>query len=149
MRIPSPLPLNEARIIIADTQDAAAMRKLLVSSCVVDAHGNVIAMERMDGASWVTSRVALAKAFTAAAFGDFVGETASIIGDPAESPFWATATTLFPGGMVYGGGGVSLRIGDMTVGAIAVSGGTGQEDHDCAETARAQWMRRNSKKGQG
>lgn len=39
------------------------------------------------------------------------------------------------GGLVTFGGGVSVKVGGKIIGAVGVSGGSTQQDHDVAEAA--------------
>ena len=39
------------------------------------------------------------------------------------------------GNMIIFGGGVPIKIGEMIIGGLGVSGGTGEEDHSLAEYA--------------
>ncbi|MHC6179017.1 cob(I)yrinic acid a,c-diamide adenosyltransferase [Clostridium sp. JNZ X4-2] len=91
--------------------------------CVVDFDGNVILLERMDNSLLISIKVALKKAYTAAAL---------------KSPTGDLYKSSLPGGDFYGlnhekdivtfSGGFPLKIGDDIVGAIGVSGGTIDED---------------------
>ncbi len=102
--------------------------KSVIAVCGAD--GNMIAVHRMEGAYLASFDVAMKKAYTAAA----VQMTTKKLGELAQ-----------PGGMFYGvdkadqgrlivfGGGVPLYAGQRMVGALGVSGGTSQQDHELAE----------------
>ncbi|MFP5070828.1 GlcG/HbpS family heme-binding protein [Pseudonocardia nantongensis] len=105
-----------------------------VNVAVVDSGGNLVAHIRMDRA-WIGSvDIAVNKAFTARAF---------------DLPTADLADNAQPGGQFYGidgsnhgrvmifAGGVPLRAGDEIVGAVGVSGGSGDQDRDIAEAAAA------------
>lgn len=101
---------------------------------VVDVGGNLVAHARMDGA-WIGSvDIAINKAFTSRAF-DISTQDLS---DNAQ-----------PGGQFYGiqvsnhgrvmtfAGGLPLIRDDAVVGAVGVSGGTGEQDQTVVEAAAA------------
>jgi uncharacterized protein GlcG (DUF336 family) len=101
---------------------------------VADAGGNLVAHVRMDGA-WIGSiDISINKAFTARAF------------DIATKDL---AKHAQPGGQFYGihgsnngrvmifAGGVPLKRNGQVVGAIGVSGGSGEQDQAVAEAGAA------------
>jgi len=126
--------LDDARRVIAAGEAAAHKIGSPSNLAVVDAGGNLVAHIRMDGA-WIGSvEIAINKAFTSRAFDIATGD----LGDNAQ-----------PGGQFYGisasnggrvmifAGGVPLTSGDQVVGAVGVSGGTGEQDQAIAEAAAA------------
>ncbi len=101
---------------------------------VVDGGGVLVAHIRQDGA-WIGSvDVAINKAFSARAF----DVSTEALGENAQ-----------PGGQFYGiqdsnhgrvmifAGGVPLLSEGVVVGAVGVSGGTGEQDQEVAEAAAA------------
>jgi uncharacterized protein GlcG (DUF336 family) len=124
--------LEDARRVIAAGEESARQLGQPMNIAVVDAGGNLIAHERMDGA-WIGSvDVSINKAFTARAF------------DIATS---ALAPNAQPGQQFYGidgsnggrimifAGGVPLVMDGEVVGAVGVSGGDGRQDQTVAEAA--------------
>ena len=122
-----------ARMAQAALERAAAV-DALVSVAVVDAGGHLVHFARMDGAEIAGPTLAVDKAFTAVAHRI----------DTAE----LTALTA-PGGSLWGlqangggryvvfGGGVPCWSSGRVVGAVGVSGGTVEQDVECAGTAAA------------
>jgi uncharacterized protein GlcG (DUF336 family) len=101
---------------------------------VMDAARNLVAFHRMDGA-WVASiDIAIDKAFTSAGR----GLTTRKIGEMAQpgQPLFGINTTN-GGRIVIFAGGIPLMRGDEVVGAIGVSGGAVDEDHEVAEAGVA------------
>jgi len=93
-----------------------------------------VAFQRMDGA-WVASiDIAIDKAFTSAGR----GLTTREIGEMAQpgQPLFGINTTN-GGRIVIFAGGIPLMHDDEVVGAIGVSGGTVDEDHEVAEAGVA------------
>jgi uncharacterized protein GlcG (DUF336 family) len=100
---------------------------------VVDAAGMMKAMARMDGTPLSSVDLATDKAFTAASFH---GPTDQL--GPAMSADPATmASILKAPGITLLGGGVPLMAGDVLVGAVGCSGGTPDQDVECANAGAA------------
>jgi uncharacterized protein GlcG (DUF336 family) len=124
--------LDDAKRVIAAGEDAAREMGQPMNIAVVDAGGNLIAHERMDGA-WIGSiDISINKAFTARAF---------------DTPTDMLATNSQPNGQFYGihasnqgrvmifAGGMPLLKDGEVVGAVGVSGGDGKQDQAVAEAA--------------
>jgi uncharacterized protein GlcG (DUF336 family) len=134
MRTVQTVSLEDARRVIAAGEKEAANQQQPMNIAVVDAGGNLVAHIRQDGA-WIGSiDVAINKAFSARAF----DVSTQGLGENAQ-----------PGGQFYGiqdsnhgrimifAGGVPLMSGDAVVGAVGVSGGTGEQDQAVAAAAAA------------
>jgi uncharacterized protein GlcG (DUF336 family) len=122
--------LNDARNVIAAAEKKAIEIKQPMNIAVADAGGNLVAHVRMDGA-WIGSiDISINKAFTARAFDISTKDLAK---------------QAQPGGQFYGihvsnkgrvmifAGGVPLKRNGQVVGAIGVSGGSGEQDQAVAE----------------
>ncbi len=134
MRTVQTVTLEDARRVIAAGEREAESQGQPMNIAVVDAGGILVAHIRQDGA-WIGSvDVAINKAFSARAF----DVSTAGLGENAQ-----------PGGQFYGiqdsnhgrvmifGGGVPLMSGDAVVGAVGVSGGTGEQDQAVAAAAAA------------
>ena len=110
----------------------AKARELKVPQCVavVDDGGNLKAFVRMDGAALIPIEIAQSKAYTAL-FGFPTHEFFNFIkGDPslvAGIPSRARVAAF--------GGGYPIKIDGAIIGAIGVSGGSVEQDMQCAEAA--------------
>lgn len=100
---------------------------------VVDAAGDLKAFARMDGTFNTSIDLAMDKAFTAASFhaptdqfGQAVGADATTMASILKEPH----ITLLPGG-------VPLMSGQTVIGAIGCSGGSGDQDVECAQAGVA------------
>jgi uncharacterized protein GlcG (DUF336 family) len=126
--------LDDAQRVIAAGIEKATEIGSPSNVAVVDAGGNLVAHVRMDG-SWIGSiDISINKAFTARAF----DITTKALADAAQ-----------PGGQFFGidasnservmifAGGVPIYSGDRIVGAVGVSGGTGDQDQTIAEASAA------------
>ncbi len=126
--------LEDAKRVISAGEEKARDIGQPQNIAVVDAGGNLVAHHRMDGA-WIGSvDVSINKVFTARAF---------------DITTKALAGNAQPGGQFYGiqesnsgrvmifAGGIPLQRGDAVVGAVGVSGGSGEQDQTVAEAAEA------------
>lgn len=99
---------------------------------VVDRGGNLVAVQRMDGAQLVAVPLAMDKAWTAVACDAPTDEWAGSTAPGGDD--WGMSTAL-SGRIVVLPGGLPVRHGSELVGAIGVSGGYGHEDKRCALAA--------------
>jgi uncharacterized protein GlcG (DUF336 family) len=114
--------------------DRAADLGALVSVAVVDQGGHLVHFQRMDKAEIAGPTLAVDKAFTAVAHRI---ETAEL--GPLTQPggdLWGLPANG-GGRYVVFGGGIPCWHDGVVVGAIGVSGGTAEEDVDCARAGHA------------
>ncbi|TKT75815.1 heme-binding protein [Aquamicrobium sp. LC103] len=104
-----------------------------LAAVVVDAGGHVVASARQDGATIARHDFALAKAWSSIALGLDTRELAQRA--ETNPAFFSAACTLFSGRLLPTPGGIVLRDGDIILGALGVSGNTGEADDACAEAA--------------
>ncbi|CAA9426399.1 MAG: hypothetical protein AVDCRST_MAG03-2923 [uncultured Rubrobacteraceae bacterium] len=128
------ITLQEAQAILSAAGRKAEEIGQPMNIAVMDAGRNLVAFHRMDGA-WVASTdIAIDKAFTSAGR----GLTTRKIGEMAQpgQPLFGINTTN-GGRIVIFAGGIPLTRDGSVVGAIGVSGGTVDEDHEVAEAGVA------------
>ncbi len=102
---------------------------------VVDEAGRTVLVARGDGSGFFTPDTARLKAVAAAAFRKATRDLGSQV---LQSAFWGSVTAAIPGQLLPTIGAVPLVIGGRVIGAIGCGGGTGEQDHECAEAgARA------------
>jgi uncharacterized protein GlcG (DUF336 family) len=104
-----------------------------VSVTVVDAAGRVKAQVRDDGASPHTAEHSFRKAYTALTY----KEPSAEVGKRAAQAKGLTIGPLLLPNMTTAAGGVPVKAGDATIGAVGVSGtpgpaGGGEHDAKCA-----------------
>jgi uncharacterized protein GlcG (DUF336 family) len=120
------LTLETARRVAAAAEAEARRNNWNVAIAVLDDAGHLVLFERMDGAKLVAIDIAIRKARTAVYF---QGETKGL----EEEVTKGGRTALLPiDGFMPLEGGVPLMSGGQMVGAIGVSGVTGQQDAQCA-----------------
>ncbi len=128
------ITLEEAQRIISAAVLKAQQMGQPMNIAVMDAGRNLVAFQRMDGA-WVASiDIAIDKAFTSAGR----GLTTREIGQMAQpgQPLFGINTTNGGRIVIFAGGIPLIRDGEV-VGAIGVSGGTPDEDHEVADAGLA------------
>ncbi|HEV2597866.1 heme-binding protein [Sphingopyxis sp.] len=111
--------------------DFIADAKFEASVAVVDPAGTLRAFASSDGARFLTVDVAIGKAWTAASMGYPTGLWNKLSSDPAFAPL-----SRLPR-VVAVGGGYPLFENGRLVGAVAVSGGTTEQDEAAARAAIA------------
>ena len=125
------LTLGEAKRMV-DAAIAEAERigiKLSVSVC--DAGGHLLAFNRMEGAIFISAVAAQGKAVGAVGFGS---DSSAIQGD---SPIVQAIMATQGGRIIPAQGALAIIKDGEIVGAIGGSGGTAQQDEDCARVGLA------------
>jgi uncharacterized protein GlcG (DUF336 family) len=126
--------LDDAQRVIDAAREQAAGAGQPMNIAVVDGGGNLIAFSRMDGAWLGSIDIAINKAFTARAF-DIATQDLADLSQPGE-PFFGIHASNGGRVMIFAGG-IPLKRGGDVVGAIGVSGGTGDQDQATAEAGAA------------
>ena len=130
----SMITLNDARNILAAAEKRAADIGQPMNIAVVDAVGNVVAHERMDGA-WIGSfDISINKAFTARVL-DIATQELADNAQPDQPVFGMHGS--HHGRMVILAGGIPLKKHGQVVGAVGVSGGSGEQDQAVAQAGAA------------
>lgn len=104
-----------------------------INAAIVDEGANLKAFIRMDEAALLSSEIAQNKAYTSAAFGKPTHEWYPMIKD---EPALLTGI-VHTNRLVVFGGGLPLQYNGIIVGGIGVSGGSAEEDVQCAEAGLA------------
>jgi uncharacterized protein GlcG (DUF336 family) len=128
------ITLADARRVIAAAEKKAAEVGQPMNVAVVDAGGNLIAHVRMDNA-WIGSvDISINKAWTSRAF----DITTKALGENSQSgdQFFGIHASNRGRVMIFAGG-IPLKKDNQVVGAIGVSGGSGEQDHSVAEAGAA------------
>ncbi len=122
--------LEDARRVIAAAEKKAAEIGQPMNIAVADAGGNLVAHVRMDNA-WIGSiDISMNKAFTARAF-DIATKDLAAHSQSGGQFFGIHASNH--GRIMIFAGGIPLKKDGHVVGAIGVSGGSGDQDHAVAE----------------
>lgn len=128
------MTLERAQRLIAAALAAGRVRGARpLAAVVVDAGGHIVASAREDGATIARHEFALAKAWSSIALGF---DTRDLVERVKANPaFFSAAATLFSGRLLPAAGGVLVRKDEDVLGALGVSGDTGEVDDACAITA--------------
>ena len=125
-----PIKLEDARRVIAAAEKKAADIGQPMNIAVADEGGNLVAHVRMDNA-WIGSiDIAQKKAFTSRAFDISTKDLAAH--SQSGGQFFGIHASNNGKIMVFAGG-IPLKKEGKVVGAIGVSGGSGEQDHAVAE----------------
>lgn len=124
------LNLADARRIIAAAERKAADIKQPMNIAVADSGGNLIAHVRMDGAWLGSIDISIKKAWTSRAF-DIATKDLASHSQSGGQFFGINASN--DGRVMIFAGGIPLKRNGQVVGAIGVSGGSGEQDHAVAE----------------
>ena len=118
--------LNDARRVIAAAEKKAAEIGQPMNIAVADSGGNLVSHVRMDGAWLGSIDISIKKAFTSRAF-DITTKELAEHSQSGEQFFGIHASN--DGRVMIFAGGVPLKRNGEVVGAIGVSGGSGEQDH--------------------
>ena len=120
------ITVEAAKKIAAATIAECAANKWNVAVAIVNTHGSLVYYERMNNTQSASAKIAVDKASAAAmyrrttrAFVDAIAKT-------------GPATMTLPG-VVASPGGVPIFSGGRVIGAVGVSGVTGDQDEQCAK----------------
>ncbi len=128
------ITLDDARRVIAAAESKAAAIGQPMNIAVADAGGNLISHVRMDGA-WIGSiDISIKKAYTSRAF-DIATKDLAQHSQSGNQFFGIHASN--DGRIMIFAGGIPLKKDGVVVGAIGVSGGSGEQDHAVAEAGVA------------
>jgi uncharacterized protein GlcG (DUF336 family) len=124
------ITLKDAKEIFAAAEVKAIEIGQPMNIAVTDAGGNLIAHIRMDNA-WIGSiDISIKKAYTSRAF-DIATKDLATHSQSGDQFFGIHASNN--GKIMIFAGGIPLKRDGKVVGAIGVSGGSGEQDHSVAE----------------
>ena len=122
------LNLDQAERMLAAAKAKAQSIGFKGSISVVDPRGDLLCMLRLDGGSWRTPAISRGKAVASACFGVPSGE----LEERSTRPVFRGLMAMEGGHMIPGQGAVPVYHNGEMVGAIGGSGGTAEEDEECA-----------------
>ena len=128
------MTLADARRVIAAAEKKAQEIGQPMNIAVADEGGNLVSHVRMDGAWLGSIDISINKAFTARAF-DISTKDLATHSQSGGQFFGIHASN--GGKIMIFAGGIPLKANGKVVGAIGVSGGSGDQDHLVAEAGAA------------
>jgi uncharacterized protein GlcG (DUF336 family) len=129
------LTLELAERFLAAAKAKAQQEGWGMSLAVVDTAGNPVALARMDKARWMTAGVAQSKALTAAAFGRPSKDVAELA--QSRPVLFNSIAELVGRPLLLAGGGLPLVVNGELIGGVGASGGTEDQDVECAKAGLA------------
>ncbi len=130
---PMPAPIEKALNMIQAGHSKALEMDIAVSVAVVDEGGRLVAFGRMDRARPMSVDIAVNKAYTSASF---QVPTTELQAQSGQSWFQSMIVST-QGKIMAVGGGLPVLDSPNIVGAVGVSGGTAEQDQECARAALA------------
>lgn len=128
------ITLEAAQRVVAAAEARATELGVKMNIAVVDAGGNLTAFAKQDGAWMGSIDISQNKAYTSRAF-DMPTRDLSEHVQPGGSLFGIASSN--DGKLITFGGGIPLKKGKKVIGAIGVSGGSVEDDHDVAAAGAA------------
>jgi uncharacterized protein GlcG (DUF336 family) len=143
---PPLISLAEARVIIAGATAFTRDQNLNMAVVVVDAAGNLVSADKMDGTTINNTRFAEGKAFASAILRQTTEVLANLAKERPDRYFGIM--NMNPGKVYLVGGGVPLTVDGRLVGAVGVAGLPQGVDEKAARAGIAAWdkFRENMKK---
>jgi uncharacterized protein GlcG (DUF336 family) len=132
---PAALTLEMAEQFIAAAKAKAKEEGWAMSLAVVDLAGNPIALARMDGARWLTAGVAQSKAFTSVTFRRRSKEVEEMA--QKRPQLFESVSAVVGKPLLLAGGGLPLIVKGELLGGVGASGGTEEQDEECAKAGLA------------
>ena len=127
------LTLDEATALLSAARAASDEVGVPMSFAVMDPGGHLVALERMDGAPWISTDVAQGKAWTAAAYGA-PSDAQKQKMEPMPN-FAGALSAMTQGRYVPQTGAVPVYRDGTLLGALGASGGTGAQDEAACAAA--------------
>ena len=125
------LTFDEASAVSIRVREHAAELGATVTIAIVDAGGHLKVLDRMDGASPMSARIAPAKASSVALFRR---DSSDLMGlQQAYPAVFAQIVEVAGAPIVAGRAARLIRRGGVVAGAIAIAGGTLEQDDECAD----------------
>ncbi|MBF9149641.1 GlcG/HbpS family heme-binding protein [Novosphingobium jiangmenense] len=117
-------------ITTAALAEARARKAKPLAVIVLDAGGHPVAFAREDGASLFRHDIARAKAMGALGMGD----DTRVLAERAKgnAAFFQSVSVVVGGNIAFSPGGVLIREAGTIIGAVGISGDTGECDELCA-----------------
>jgi uncharacterized protein GlcG (DUF336 family) len=131
------ITLQNAQGVVESARQRAQEIGIPMNIAVVDEGNNLMAFARMEGAWLGSIDISQGKAYTARAF-DMPTKDLAPLCQPGQPLYGIQASNQ--GHLVIFPGGIPLTENGMIVGAVGVSGGTVEQDHDVAAAGAASLM---------
>ena len=122
----TPITIDQAKKIAAGVVAECAGNKWNIAVAVVDTHGGLVYYERMENTQTASFEIAIMKARAAATYRRPTRAWVDAIAKVGPAPMTLPGVVASPGGM-------PIMAGGRVIGAVGVSGVTGDQDEQCAK----------------
>jgi len=145
IRVPTALPLEEARIIVEAAKAVVKAEGGRAAIAVVDFNGNLVSLDSMDGTSGFWVKFAIGKAVGAVTLQQTTAESGDQIKTNPQR--FHSALSLMEGQIILIPGGFPLIVDNVIVGAVGSAGHRGDGDVRAVKAGMAAWEKfRQSRK---
>jgi uncharacterized protein GlcG (DUF336 family) len=137
IRVPTALPLDEARVIVEAAKALVKAEEGRAAIAVVDFNGNLISLDAMDGTSGFWVKFAIGKALGAVTLQQSTAESGDQIKTNPQR--FHSALSLMEGEIILIPGGFPLIVDNVIVGAVGSAGHRGDGDVRAVKAGIAAW----------
>jgi uncharacterized protein GlcG (DUF336 family) len=137
IRVPTALPLEEARIIVEAAKAVVKADNGRAAIAVVDFNGNLVSLDAMDGTSGFWVKFAIGKAMGAVTLQQSTADSADQLQTNPQR--FHSALSLMEGQIILIPGGLPLIVDNVIVGAVGSAGHRGDGDVRAVKAALAAW----------
>ena len=137
IRVPTALPLDEARVIIEAAKAVVKADNGRAAIAVVDFNGNLISLDSMDGTSGFWVKFAIGKAMGAVTLQQTTAESGEQLKTNPQR--FHSALSLMEGQIILIPGGFPLIVDNVIVGAVGSAGHRGDGDVRAVQAGIAAW----------
>ena len=146
IRVPTALPLDEARVIIEAAKAIVKADNGRAAIAVVDFNGNLVSLDSMDGTSGFWVKFAIGKATGAVTLQQTTAESADQLQTNPQR--FHSALSLMEGQIILIPGGFPLIVDNVIVGAVGSAGHRGDGDVRAVKAGIAAWEKYRQSKRQ-
>lgn len=123
--------LDKAKKALEASEKKAKELGIAITTAIVDEHGSIIAVSRMDGAIPISPKFAYTKAFTSASLGI---ENEKLEAYEEQGKPYFGLNTIFGGELTSIAGGIPVMMHGKLVGGVGVGGSMDvRQDVECAK----------------
>jgi uncharacterized protein GlcG (DUF336 family) len=145
IRVPTALPLDEARVIVEAAKAVVKADNGRAAIAVVDFNGNLVSLDSMDGTSGFWVKFAIGKAMGAVTLQQTTAESSDQLQTNPQR--FHSALSLMEGQIILIPGGFPLIVDNVIVGAVGSAGHRGDGDVRAVKAGIAAWEKyRQSRK---
>lgn len=137
IRVPTALPLDEARVIVEAAKAVVKADNGRAAIAVVDFNGNLVSLDSMDGTSGFWVKFAIGKAMGAVTLQQTTAESADQLQTNPQR--FHSALSLMEGQIILIPGGFPLIVDNVIVGAVGSAGHRGDGDVRAVKAGIAAW----------